>query len=161
MLQDLVTTCIQNLGRFMRFTPSEENKGVEARRVVFIMNPKETQEGLLPMLLALVKENFEKVGVVRLGELEEKLFNVHRKRGRQAQIAMKAELKADKGKAKLEADKEKEKVAELPGGDMDNHADNDREKEMYEILNVDKFRREVVQIAVKLIKGNEIDPREE
>jgi hypothetical protein len=32
---------------------------------------------------------------------------------------------------------------------------------MYEIMNVDKFRREVVQIAVKFIKGNEIDPREE
>jgi hypothetical protein len=100
MLQDLITTCIQNLGRFTRFTQKEEKSKVEARRVVFPVNPKETP-GSPPMLLELVKENFENVGVTRLDDLGEKFSNLQRRRGREGQVAMKAKLKADKEKAEL------------------------------------------------------------
>lgn len=84
---------------------------------------------------------------------------MHRRRGRQAQIAMKAKLGSQGREAELGVDGGDEQVAER--GDMDNHADNGREREMYEVMTVDKFRQEVVKIAMDFLEGNEINPQRE
>nr|YP_004927710.1 hypothetical protein TrlaMp59 [Treubia lacunosa]AEH99754.1 hypothetical protein TrlaMp59 [Treubia lacunosa] len=146
MLQDLVTTCTQNLGRFMRFTPEEaSSKDVKSRRAVFLMSRNEIP-GLLPVLIRLASDNFYETDVIQLDKLEDNISNLHRR-------------------TKTHIAKSHKNKDAIPGlhVDADSNGNNNNSDEIPEqlLMSLDKVRFETVKTCVNWIKGGDADPKRE
>lgn len=80
LIQDLLSSVQQTLGRNMRRSAKERNKEMEANRVTILMGA-ENFPGFLAYLEVLTKKSFKNVTILDLSEFERIASNISKKKG--------------------------------------------------------------------------------